>query len=65
MVHTAKTFDERRDSSLRNAEPRANGFKPLALPALAAAVRVTGRSQARKPAYREIPAILREDALTD
>ena len=65
MVHTAKNFDERRDSSLRNAEPRDRGFKPLALPALAAAVRVTGRTEARKPPYREIPAILREEALTD
>jgi hypothetical protein len=41
------------------------GFKPLALPALAAAVQMS-RRETRKPAgERQVPAILRVEALTD
>ncbi len=68
MIQNAKACHEPRDSSLKNAEPRGcrdAGFKPVALPALAAAVRMTARPQPRKPSYADIPAILREDAPID
>jgi hypothetical protein len=68
MTHNAKAFDSRRDSSLRQASPQGQsdgGFKPVALPALAAAVHMTARTQPRKAAHRDIPAILREEALID
>ena len=53
------------EATLRH-HPRVDaGFKPLALPALAAAVQMS-RREARKPATeRQVPAILRVEALTD
>lgn len=62
----ARPFQDQRDSSPRTAEPRGRqsaAFKPVALPALVAAVRSNGRPQPRKPAFRDIPAILREAPL--
>ena len=65
-MQNAKPFQEQRDPSLRNAEPhgrRDAAFKPVALPALVAAVRSNARPQPRKPAFRDIPAILRDAPL--
>jgi len=68
-MQNAREFEPRRESSLRNALPRDRddaGFKPVALPALVAAVRVTARPKPRqKPAYHELPAILRQEPRTD
>lgn len=61
-----RPVQDQNNSSLRNAEPRVRhdaAFKPVALPALVAAVRSNGRPQPRKPAFRDIPAILREAPL--
>lgn len=44
------------------ARPHEHGFKPVALPALAAAVRASTQGQVRKPAAKDIPAFLRGDA---
>lgn len=62
MGHTA-----RQD---RHARPHAEqkrldvaGFKPLALPALAAAVHMSRRTQRRPAGERDLPAILHEDAV--
>jgi transposase-like protein len=62
MVRTATTVETRRDSSLKLSPPRdrAGGFKPVALPAVAAAVQVARKEESRKPARREVPAVLRE-----
>lgn len=61
MVQKSHALDSRRDSSLKGAPaPRNGGFKPLAIPALAAAVQAASR-QPRKVAHRDVPAILRDD----
>ena len=57
--------DARKDapqSDRRRAPAAEEAFKPLALPALAAAVRAS-RKEPRRQATRELPAILRKDAL--
>lgn len=60
MVQKAHALDTRRDSSLKGAAaPRNGGFKPLGIPALAAAVQAASR-QPRKVAHRDVPAILRD-----
>jgi hypothetical protein len=67
MAQIGRSTQPQRDSSLKTAAPRGRegGFKPVALPALAAAVAATRPPAPRKPATRDIPAILREDALVD
>lgn len=68
MIQHVQSFDKRRDSSLKHAEPRGRAdacFKPVALPAVAAAVCVTARPEPRKPAARDLPAVLRDDAPID
>jgi hypothetical protein len=62
MVRTATTVETRRDSSLKLSPPRdrAGGFKPVALPAVAAAVHAARQGESRQPARREVPAILRQ-----
>ena len=67
MFQTWQKLDMRRPAAAAQAEATkalVEGFKPLALPALAAAVRSGARAQVqpRKPAHRDIPAILRNDA---
>jgi hypothetical protein len=66
MVQKAQTR-ETRDSSLeRAAADRAGPFKPIAIPAVAAAVSAGASRQARKPSgQRDIPAILRQDDFVD
>ncbi|HEX8168057.1 MAG TPA: hypothetical protein VF601_19990 [Beijerinckiaceae bacterium] len=64
MVRKAQDFDTRRDSSLKRA-PHEGGFKPLAIPAVAAAVSAGAKARARKAAPQEVPATLRRDGFTD
>jgi len=49
-------------ATVRPDERREPGFKPLALPALAAAVHVSHR-RTERPVKRDVPAILREEAV--
>ena len=67
MTRTKKTLESRRDSSLAAATPRgrAPGFKPVALPAVAAAVQAARPTATRRPPPRDIPAILRELGILD
>ncbi len=67
MRHQAQALGRRRDSSLKRAAPDKSecGFKPLAIPAVAAAVNAGSRPQPQKLADREIPAILRHDDFVD
>jgi hypothetical protein len=61
----ATQFDlaPRTDREATRQKPRLDaGFKPLALPALAAAVHMTKHAERRAP-QRTLPAILREEAL--
>jgi hypothetical protein len=59
MVQKAQALARRRDSSLKHAdEPCPGAFKPIAIPAVAAAVTVGGKLERRKRAERETPAIL-------
>ena len=41
------------------------GFKPVALPALAAAVRAGSETPSRKPSDGDLPAVLRQDLALD
>ena len=62
MVH--QEF-ERSQPSARDRGPRAEAvFKPVALPALAAAVHATREKPRRAPA-RELPPFLRKEAVID
>jgi hypothetical protein len=65
MGHTASHHHTARDSqeALRRDRVLAAEFKPLALPALAAAVHASKQNPRRAEAKREVPAILREDAV--
>jgi hypothetical protein len=47
----------------RDAAPAEHAFKPLALPALAAAVQMNKQRPHRTDVKRDIPAVLREDAV--
>jgi hypothetical protein len=64
MVQKAQTR-ETRESSERTTH-RAGPFKPIAMPAVAAAVSAGAGRPARKAAHREdLPAILRQDSFVD
>ena len=66
IVHKAQALARRRDSSLKHAdEPCPGAFKPIAIPAVAAAVTVGARLERRKRAERDTPAILRDDDFVD
>ena len=66
MVRKAQDFDARRDSSLKQAAPQdEGGFKPLAIPAVAAAVSAGAKPRPHEAAPREIPAILRRNGFVD
>jgi hypothetical protein len=57
MTKTLYKLDERRNSSLDQVrEAPASAFKPLALPAVVAAVRIVAQSTSHKPGHRELPA---------
>lgn len=65
MVEKAQARDSRREPApKRAAGPLEGGFKPLGIPALAAAVSAANR-QPPKPVERDIPAILRDDGFSD
>jgi hypothetical protein len=61
---TSQQIIQLQDRRPQTATPRAvQGFRPVALPALVAAVRSVKDTQPRQAAHREHLAILREDAL--
>lgn len=60
MVQQAAERDAR--SQVPSPSSAAPGFKPVALPALAAAVHAS-RPQANRPKVQELPAILRKEAV--
>jgi hypothetical protein len=65
MVQKAQTR-ETRDSSGERAAERAGPFKPIAIPAVAAAVSAGASRRPRKATHREdLPAILRQDDFVD
>ena len=62
---TAKLYklDNQRSSSLDQVrEAPESAFKPLALPAVVAAVRILARPGPRPPVHRELPPMLRQQA---
>jgi hypothetical protein len=62
---TAKLYklDNQRNSSLDQVrEAPESAFKPLALPAVVAAVRILARPGPRAPIHRELPSMLRQQA---
>ena len=63
MTSTLRKLDTHHDTSLAEAGGGApnGGFKRLALPAVAAAVRSVSQAKSRPPAQREWPALLRRD----
>jgi hypothetical protein len=66
MAQKVKTGETQRDSTLRRASSgREAAFKPLGLPAVAAAVQVGAKRQPREAGRRDLPAILREDSAVD
>jgi hypothetical protein len=71
MAQKTQTPETRRDASVKSAAPhREGGFKPLAIPAVAAAVSAGASARAHEAARRgtgprEIPAVLRQDGFVD
>jgi hypothetical protein len=66
MAQKAQTRETPRDPSSQRASNGAHAFKPLAIPAVAAAVSAGASRQPRKaPRPRDVPAILRQDAFAD
>jgi hypothetical protein len=62
---TAKLYklDSQRNSSLDQVrEAPESAFKPLALPAVVAAVRIVARPGPRHPVHGELPPMLRRQA---
>jgi hypothetical protein len=55
-------YGTRRPSQAAQADA-ASGFKPVALPALAAALRKGRETQGRDAGQRELPPILRKEAV--
>lgn len=65
MVQKAQARDGRREPAPKApAGPLEGAFKPLGIPALAAAVNAANR-QPRKSIQRDLPAILRDDDFSD
>lgn len=65
MIQKAQARDGRREPAPKApAGPQDGAFKPLGIPALAAAVGAANR-QPPKPVERDIPAILRHDGFCD
>lgn len=65
MTQTLQKLDNRHHSAFSETALRGRadgGFKPLALRAVAAAARLCNPPSQRKPAFQDIPAVLREDA---
>ncbi len=60
MTHL--TTDRRAPAQPSTARPETPAFKPVALPALAAAMQAA-RFQPQSPKVQELPAILRKEAM--
>ena len=61
MTATLYKLDRQRNSSLDQArEAPETAFKPLALPAVVAAVRLVAKPGPRKPLQRDVPALRRQ-----
>jgi hypothetical protein len=66
MARKTQTLETRRNGSLKHAAPQGEGgFKPLAIPAVAAAVTAGVKARTREADRRENPAILRQDGFAD
>jgi hypothetical protein len=65
MVPKTRDLGTRRGASPKHAPNPAGPFKPLAIPAVAAAVGAGATAQARMAVKREIPAVLRQDDFVD
>jgi hypothetical protein len=59
---TVKHEESRSQTQKTRPESRTPAFKPVALPAVAAAMRAA-RPQPRRPKNHELPAILRKEAM--
>ena len=64
MARKTQDHETRRDGSLKHA-PHEGGFKPLAIPAVAAAVTAGAKARPREAERRDIPAVLRRDGFVD
>jgi hypothetical protein len=64
MAQNTQTYKTRRDGSLKHA-PHEGGFKPLAIPAVAAAVTAGAKARPRAADRRDLPAVLRQDGFVD
>jgi hypothetical protein len=56
---------EARRASLKHASHGEGGFKPLAIPAVAAAVTAAAKARTRETARRDLPAVLRQEGFVD
>ena len=67
MAQKTQTLETRRDGSLKQAAPHGEGgFKPLAIPAVAAAVTAGAKVPTREATRRrDLPAVLRQDGFVD
>ena len=67
MAQKTQPLETRRDGSLKHAAPHSEGgFKPLAIPAVAAAVSAGAKAPIREAARRrDVPAGLRQDGFVD
>ena len=67
MAPKTQTLKTRLDDAAPKSTARhgEGGFKPLAIPAVAAAVSAGAKARTREAARREIPAILRQDGFVD
>jgi hypothetical protein len=65
MARKTQDHETRRDGSLKHAPHGEGGFKPLAIPAVAAAVTVGAKARPRETARRDLPAVLRQDGFVD
>ncbi|HEX8665148.1 MAG TPA: hypothetical protein VF744_14080 [Beijerinckiaceae bacterium] len=65
MARKTQDHETRRDGSLKHA-PHEGGFKPLAIPAVAAAVTAGAKARPREAERRrDILAVLRQDGFVD
>ena len=67
MPQKQRRSEAQRPASLARSAPvgAAGVFKPVALPAVAAAVSACAEPRRRKPADRDVPAILRDHDFVD
>ena len=66
MAQKTQSPEARRAASLKAAAFHGEGgFKPLAIPAVAAAVSAGTKARPREAARRDVPAVLRQDGFVD